>query len=459
MTLLLRYGERAAIFAFLLIFAGMCWPPDGYLSRDLGRQGASNIYDFTMFVVLIAFLAVAFVVRRGEVLRLLRCAWPVLALAGFAFFSAYWSDDPLLVIRRSGTVLGTTLLGIYLVARTDMTQLVALLVKVYAVGAAASLLLIVTAPALAISDNATYVNAWRGVFSDKNALGLSCGLGVIIAVYAFRNRYGSRLLSGFTIAASLLLLQLSVSRTPIVVMAAALYAAILGSALRRRHGMGLALGFVLGIVGLAAAGMIAADWQEALAALGRDATLTNRTKIWHYALVFMAHRPWLGYGFGAFWRADGVEANQFWALVEFQAPHAHNAWLELGLGLGYAGIGLAALVWVVALYRGARLLTAAHARHVVFCLALMAGIFVENLTEYEFFRQADMLWVLFVSAFTYLGREMMAHHTSLVAATAMLDRGMLPDSGAVPQSMPARNEPRPRPGRAAAPLSGGPAQA
>jgi O-antigen ligase len=397
--------ERLLTFGYLVIFAGVFWPPDGYFERPGPRTGSySNIYDFMMFVSLIAFLAIVTAARRRDMLRLLRVAWPILVLTGFAFVSALWSDDPVLVIRRAGTVSLTTLFAVHLIARSDPDEFIALLVKVYAVAMFASLAMILISKRLAISGNETYVSAWRGAFTDKNTLGLACALALIIALYAFRARLGPRWLAALTIAAALVLLKLAESKTPVVVMAAAVYAAAIGNALRRRSGAGLATGFALTVVALAGAALIALFLQDALALLGRDSTFTNRAKLWHYALVYIAKRPWLGYGYGAFWRNDGVEANQFWALVEFHTPHSHNAWLELGLGVGIVGLGLIALTWLAGLYRVFRVLTAPAARHVSFCLALMAGIFVENLTEYEFFRSGDIVWVLFVAVIVYLGR-------------------------------------------------------
>jgi hypothetical protein len=40
-------------------------------------------------------------------------------------------------------------------------------------------------------------------------------------------------------------------------------------------------------------------------------------------------------------------------------------------------------------------------------MAMLTAIFLENMTEYEFFRPNAMLWVLFVAITTYLGRAAM----------------------------------------------------
>ena len=274
-----RSAERAVTFAFLILFAGIMWPPDSYFSGTiLTPQGASNIYDFLEFAGLLPFLAIGFFVWRRDLTRLAICAWPVLALAVFAFLSAFWSDDPALVIRRAGTVTATTLFGVYLAVRGDLGDLVATLVKVYAIAGIVSLVMIVVAPQTGTVTGDYYTHAWRGAFTDKNELGMACAEAIILAVYAFRRRYGPRWLAGLTIAAFLVLLVGSQSKTPVIVMMAALYGALLVMALRRRSGVGLVVGYTLLVLGIATSALLAVGWQDALAFLGRDPTFTNRTR-------------------------------------------------------------------------------------------------------------------------------------------------------------------------------------
>ncbi|HXP03524.1 MAG TPA: O-antigen ligase family protein [Stellaceae bacterium] len=402
-----RFAERGATFLFLVIFAGIMWPPDTYFTGEsLTPQGASNIWDFMEFALLLPFLGLGFLACRRDLPRLAVWAWPVLALAVFAFLSAFWSDDPALVVRRAGTVTATTLFGVYLAARGDFSELVASLVKVYAIAAIASFIAIALLPQAATVTGDYYTHAWRGAFTDKNELGMACAEAIILSVYAYRRRYGPRWLAGLTVAAFLVLLYGSQSKTPIVVMLAALYAAFLVLALRRRSGAGLVVGYVLLILGLAGGALLAVGWQDVLAALGRDPTFTNRTRIWQLALEYIARRPWFGYGYGGFWRADSADANIFWAALGFKTPHAHNSWLELALGVGIVGAAIAAVAWLAAVYRTLRVATSPHAEHVAFCLALLTGSFFENLSEFEFFRPGRLMFALFVAVLTYLGREL-----------------------------------------------------
>src|SRR5207302_5013109 len=78
----------------------------------------------------------------------------------------------------------------------------------------------------------------------------------------------------------------------------------------------------------------------AVAALGRDVTLTGRTGLWPLAVDAIAERWWFGHGYGAFWLGWDGESASIWRGLSWRPAHAHNGILDLGLELGVAGIGL-----------------------------------------------------------------------------------------------------------------------
>jgi O-antigen ligase len=338
-------------------------------------------------------------------LAAIRASWLVMLLVALAYLSAFWSPAPDLVLRRATTLAVTTVFAVYLAARFEMGPLVAILVKVNAFAVVASFVVMAVVPNLAHDTSVDYPNALRGAYAAKNTLGGVSALGIIVAFYAWRRGHGPRLLAAALIPANLVLLYLSESATARVIVLAGIYAAMTASAFRRRDWVGLVFGFVLVVIGTAVLGMLMIFWADVLAHLGRGANLTGRLPIWRLSIHFIEQQPWLGDGFGAFWRPGSVEAGTFWSALHWQVPHAHNAWLEIGLELGGVGIAGITLLWLAALRRVVRLLAAPAARHLPFCLAVLGAILVENLTEFEFLRPDSFYWVFFVTAFTYLGQE------------------------------------------------------
>ena len=134
------------------------------------------------------------------------------------------------------------------------------------------------------------------------------------------------------------------SATAVVALAVAAGAAALPTVVRRTS---LAVRVVaVAWFGPLAVAAVVTQVPTVLGLLGRDATLTGRTQIWALAGDAVAARPALGHGADAFWRS-GYGDRLRWSFGE-SAVHAHNAWIDLVLGLGVLGASVV-LVLLVAL--------------------------------------------------------------------------------------------------------------
>jgi len=65
-------------------------------------------------------------------------------------------------------------------------------------------------------------------------------------------------------------------------------------------------------------------------AAGRDETLTGRTEIWARLLPVAQQKPFFGGGFGGFWTPRTRDA--------FRISGSHNGYLDVLIGLGFAGL-------------------------------------------------------------------------------------------------------------------------
>ncbi|MDR3490046.1 MAG: O-antigen ligase [Bradyrhizobium sp.] len=87
---------------------------------------------------------------------------------------------------------------------------------------------------------------------------------------------------------------------------------------------------------------------EVVKLLPIDTTFTGRTDIWEFAISSLGLRPFLGYGFAAFWGTDSIEKlvknEQYeWAAT---ASHSHNGYLDTALTMGYPGLALIIFIFV-----------------------------------------------------------------------------------------------------------------
>lgn len=89
-------------------------------------------------------------------------------------------------------------------------------------------------------------------------------------------------------------------------------------------------------------------WLTWLEFFEKSETLSGRTFLWSYAVENIQERPFLGYGYATFWKASSINvliSND----ITWQAPHAHNGYLDLALDLGVlsAGLYIGILIWVL----------------------------------------------------------------------------------------------------------------
>ena len=100
---------------------------------------------------------------------------------------------------------------------------------------------------------------------------------------------------------------------------------------------GLFVAVIVVVVLVAATAYLFANIEDLADLLGRDPTLTGRRGIWNDVRASIEDRPWVGYGYWAFWeRPDLVAAT--YARAGSAYGSAHNSALEIFLGLGVVGL-------------------------------------------------------------------------------------------------------------------------
>ena len=322
--------------------------------------------------------------------------WPTLALVALAVASVAWSDAPDVTLRRSFALVGTTALGIWLAARFPAATLLRLLAAALGLVAVLSLVFAVALPALGV-DQDVHAGAWRGVFIQKNTLAQVMVLGAIVCALAAsglgRLRWagwgGAALCTGLVLG--------STSKTGLAIL---LTFAALVPLLRTLRGRLSRVRIVLAFAILAGGGAglwAAANTEQVLSALGRDATLTGRTDLWAAAVERISERPVAGYGHSAFWLGHSGPSAAVLERVGWEAPHAHNGALDLALDLGLLGLALYVLGYAVATARAAASLRRIHTAEGAWPLVFLLLVLLYNVTESVILRPNNLFWVLYVA--------------------------------------------------------------
>src|SRR5579875_1457790 len=279
--------------------------------------------------------------RRPMLAALPRMQFALL-LTLWVLATAAWSLDPALTLRRGVEFALAGGFGLYLAVRYSAQKQLRIFWWALVLMAAGSVVAALAFPAVGLDRSAGHLQDWKGVFTQKNA----CGRMVVLAtavVLAMRRR-------GVAVAASAVLfvgvLGMSGSRGAWVLEAVLLAAAALFAGLRRaerrtRAGVLLAAG----VAGVASFALLYAGRARLMEWMGRNATLSGRTEIWQAVWPVVMRKPWLGWGYAAFWRGWTGPSFDVSAAVHFLVFHAHNGYLDLWLQTGAAGLGLFLLAY------------------------------------------------------------------------------------------------------------------
>ncbi len=131
-----------------------------------------------------------------------------------------------------------------------------------------------------------------------------------------------------------------------------------------------------------------------LEALGKDATLTGRVPLWAEVDRAIAAHPVIGYGYQAFWTDGNGLAWNIRDTIAWSAPHAHNGYREMMLGLGVVGFVLCSIVVVRALVATTRHHCRAPTAGWLWMSPLLSAALVINLSESNLMIQNDLMTIV-----------------------------------------------------------------
>jgi exopolysaccharide production protein ExoQ len=361
---------------------------------DVATDG-SWLTQFGWSLIYIIVLVRAMPLRR-EILRTLKANKALIFLVLFALFSAAWSGDAGLTIRRGLAVLATTLFGVDFAVRYSVREQVRLFGTALGLAVAISVFVELFFHGLVPTVDNAYGDAWNGVFVQKNDFARIVVLAGILILMRARNVATATV----TTAASVGLILLCNSKTALVVFAAML---ILLRVFRlRRRGSKALIAGIAGVLVVSALLAVVVDMDNMAGLLGRDATLTGRTNIWEMAIESAAERPVLGYGYMSFWNV-APEADRISSVLHWKVPHAHNGFIDLTLQLGLAGLTLFLLVYAVAVRRAITFAYSDPGKEAMWPLAYLAFVVLYQVTESTIFVGNTILWMVYVSTVCTVG--------------------------------------------------------
>lgn len=135
-----------------------------------------------------------------------------------------------------------------------------------------------------------------------------------------------------------------------------------------------------------------------LTSLGRDSTLTGRLPLWSTLVDASQDRPWLGFGYNAFWLGwQGDGSSSVWSMHPWHPNHAHNAFLDLYLNLGLIGLTVFMLGFLSVCIKAANWVRLTKTAEGFWPLMYMIFLLLINQTESVLLSQNNILWLLYVT--------------------------------------------------------------
>jgi O-antigen ligase len=320
----------------------------------------------------------------------------LIVLLGIVVASIAWSVSPDQTLRRAVAVGFTTAGAVALGARWRWPALAETLAFTFGLLTIGSLLAGLFLPSIGRMSN-DFPGSWRGLWLEKNTFGGEMAFALLIFAAAGVLRPERRRLWFSLSFIALAMLLASTSKTSLVALMLGAAAFFLVLLVRRGGAVAVIATYaaVVALIALIAAVILSPD--VFLDLLGKDATLTGRTKIWAAVMRQIELRPWLGYGYGAVWSEDTGWGPLAWIVKQagFKPEHAHNSWLEQWLGMGLAGLSAWALYYLTTL--GRAIMAMFTSRGALVALPFLVVYTMITLTESVAVSYNDLRWVIFVA--------------------------------------------------------------
>lgn len=253
--------------------------------------------------------------------------------------STFWSNDPNGTLKTSAVYLETAVIAIYLGKQYSWKE-------IYPLWRWINIIVVILSIYQAVKDNQV---PWMGVLGHKNHFSFYMAQSAILwlmhSVYSPKQRYLSVVFS----VLSLIALNQGGSGASKVLTVVLLGLWAYFGFLKKLPVKWAVVSVVLFMIVSVCLTIVVTNNLEFIVVdtLNKDMTLTGRTDFWPMIIAKINQRPFLGYGINGFWQpwrgGDNPAGDLIVAKTQFQPPHAHNGFLDLGLDLGWIGVSLFAL--------------------------------------------------------------------------------------------------------------------
>ncbi len=337
--------------------------------------GESDVVGMVANILVLLGLFPALWSVRHKIAPCIKPMLPYGLIIGLCIVSSLWSPFPLVTFRKSVNLGVCVIFGAYLFLRLGFEPTLRAVLWYTVFAGVVSVLLYFGLPDIGKEhDFLGYENALRGVYAQKNVAGEAMMTAQMIVVYLFLSKqlsfFRAMPLAIFFFGVEILSMSASATVVTLLIYAAGLYVYTIRKPRMRLLTMylGISLGTILFSV-------LLFDPQILFGAVGRDASLTGRIPLWLTLIPFAKEKFLLGWGYAGFFNSDLVEMQYIWKMIEWNAPNAHNGYLDIILQIGVIGLALYGWVWSRTIYMVLKILRRANGA-TEYPVAIWGGLFM-----------------------------------------------------------------------------------
>ncbi len=352
-----------------------------------------NILSATYVVIFVLLL-----LRWKKVISIVLKSWLFWILLGLAISSVFWSSLPDLTRTRVIALTGTMMFSLYLASRYSLKEQLHLFGWIFGIIVVTSYFLAIVLPFYGIMGN-LHAGAWRGIYNHKNVLGKIMVPSILVFLLLALTAAKQKWIFWTMLAGSVGLLILSKSSSPLVNLIILLLVFVMLHVIRWNYLVMIPVLIAISSVVLVLYSLFIANAEQIVGGFGKSLTLTGRTDFWPLMLDMIWKKPLFGYGFGAFWRELEGPSAAIWHASSFKMPNGHNGYLDLCLELGFVGLSIYLVNFIVSVKKAIVYARTGKTADAFWPILFLFYIVLSNLTESSLIIQNNFLWTMQVSMF------------------------------------------------------------
>jgi exopolysaccharide production protein ExoQ len=333
--------------------------------------------------------------RWKRIIYLFSKNWFIWALILLPVLSLCWSFERDITIKNSFTLVCSSLFGIYLTSRYSVKEQLQLIVWSFYIIIILSFIFAIALPKYGLMGD-FHQGKWRGVFTHKNGLGATMVTSVIMfLILGYSDR--KNIIAWIFLGLSTILLVLSSSTSSLVNCLILVTAFFILQILRWSYSIMIPTLMALLTMGTALNFWLVNNASVFFNAVGKDATLTGRTELWQLVWDMIWKQPWIGYGYGGFWNDFDGESAYVWRAITFHPSHAHSGYLNILLDLGFLGLTIFWIGFIINSYRALSCFRSGKAIEDIWPIIFLIYLLIANQSESALIGSNSMDWVLYIS--------------------------------------------------------------